>query len=71
MVSTVLSKSTRLSSNLSGATNFKYMEEKIKCVLESNAQFVDDLYKLIKELGMLNEQCVLDWLDRLNEISVR
>lgn len=47
------------------------MEEKIKCVLESNAQFIDDLYKLIKELGMLNEQCVLDWLDKLNEISVR
>lgn len=74
MVNTLLSKSGFLSSNLSGATLNKYdmnVENPIKELLEANIEELDKLYKFLELVNLLNEQYVLDWLDRLNEISVR
>lgn len=48
------------------------MEENvIKDLLESNIKYMNKLYELLATLELLNEQYVLDWLDKLNEISVR
>lgn len=47
------------------------MENAIKELLETNIEELDKLYKFLELANLLNEQYVLDWLDRLNEISVR
>lgn len=47
------------------------MENVIKELLEANIEELDKLYKFLELANLLNEQYVLDWLDRLNEISVR
>ena len=44
-----------------------YLKEQCLLTIKS----IEDLYKLLKEKKLLNEQFVLDWLDKLNEISVR
>lgn len=47
------------------------MENVIKELLEANIKELDKLYKFLELANLLNEQYVLDWLDKLNEISVR
>lgn len=47
------------------------MENAIKELLEANIEELGKLYKFLELANLLNEQYVLDWLDRLNEISVR
>lgn len=47
------------------------MENVIRELLEANIEELDKLYKFLELANLLNEQYVLDWLDRLNEISVR
>lgn len=47
------------------------VENPIKELLEANIEELDKLYKFLELVNLLNEQYVLDWLDRLNEISVR
>lgn len=47
------------------------VENPIKELLEANIEELDKLYKFLELANLLNEQYVLDWLDRLNEISVR
>lgn len=47
------------------------MKELIENVLKSNIESTNNLYKLLERMNLLNEQYVLDWLDKLNEISVR
>lgn len=47
------------------------MENVIKELLEANIKELDKLYKFLELANLINEQYVLDWLDRLNEISVR
>ena len=43
------------------------LEEKLK----QSIKYIEDLYKQIENAELLNDQRVLDWLDKLNEISVR
>lgn len=47
------------------------MEDKIRQLLEFNILELETLYQLLSQLNLLNEQYVLDWLDKLNEISIR
>ena len=47
------------------------MEELIKTLTECSLQMCDSTYNLIKEYGLENSQMALDWLDKLNEISVK
>lgn len=42
---------------------FEYMEAAITSI--------EHIYKKVIDLGLENEQKFLDWLDKLNEISVR
>lgn len=49
----------------------RIMKELIENVLKSNIESTNNLYKLLERMNLLNEQYVLDWLDKLNEISVR
>lgn len=44
-----------------------YLEKALKQSIE----VIEELYKQIEEENLLNDQRVLDWLDKLNEISVR
>ena len=47
------------------------MENAIKELLKVNIEASNKLYEFLKKANLLNEQYVLDWLDKLNEISVR
>lgn len=42
-----------------------------KIATESSIEAIEAIYKELKDSNLLNEQFVLDWLDKLNEISVR
>lgn len=46
-------------------------KETLKSLCNEYIAKVDKLYFLIKKHGYENEQFVLDFLDKLNEISVR
>lgn len=39
--------------------------------LEQSIEVIEEIYKQIEEENLLNDQRVIDWLDKLNEISVR
>lgn len=47
------------------------MENVVRELLEANIEELNKLYKFLELANLLNEQYVLDWLDKLNEISVR
>lgn len=47
------------------------MENVIRELLEANIEELDKLYKFLELANLLDEQYVLDWLDKINEISVR
>lgn len=47
------------------------MENTIKELLEANIKELDTLYRFLVQSNLQNEQYVLDWLDKLNEISIR
>lgn len=47
------------------------MENVIRELLEANIKELDKLYKFLELANLLDEQYVLDWLDKMNEISVR
>ena len=47
------------------------MKELIIELLKANIQETELAYKLCKEYNLLNEQETIDWLDKLNAISVR
>ena len=40
-------------------------------LLESSVQFIEELFNTLKENNLLNDPRVLNWLDKINEISVR
>lgn len=42
-----------------------------KVMTDSSIEAIEAVYKELKDSNLLNEQFVLDWLDKLNEISVR
>ena len=47
------------------------MKELILELLKANIQETELAYRLCKEYNLLNEQEIIDWLDKLNAISVR
>ena len=47
------------------------MENAIKELLEANIEELNKLYKFLELANLLNEQYVLNWLDKINEVSVR
>lgn len=79
MVSTGGSNPFSLRSNRSGATNLKTMKDTFKNIItkwikEQITQLLVNLELLDKSIsaaGLQNEQFVLDFYDKLNEISVR
>ena len=78
MVSTAVSKTACLGSNPSGATNFNlmnmiYANEKNRLwnMCQLSIGMLEELMKQIEQAKLQNEQFVLDWLDKINEISVR
>lgn len=46
-------------------------KEKLFEYMESAIISIEHIYKKAIDLGLENEQKFLDWLDKLNEISVR
>lgn len=46
-------------------------ENLIKELLQNNLNEINTIYDLIQLYNLENEQYVLDWLDSLNEISIR
>lgn len=40
-------------------------------LLDSSVQFIEELFNTLKENNLLNDPRVLNWLDKINEISVR
>ena len=40
-------------------------------MVDASIEAIEAVYKELKDSNLLNEQFVLDWLDKLNEISVR
>lgn len=42
-----------------------------KVMVDASIEAIESIYKELKDSNLLNEQFVLDWLDKLNEISVR
>ena len=46
-------------------------ENLIKELLQNNLNEINTIYDLIQLYNLQNEQYVLDWLDSLNEISIR
>lgn len=47
------------------------MENTIKELLEANIKELDLLYQFLVQSNLQNKQYVLDWLDKINEISIR
>lgn len=47
------------------------IENSIKELLEANIEELNKLYKFLELANLLNEQYVLNWLDKINEVSVR
>lgn len=45
--------------------------DKLKSLLDSELSNLEQIDKTIRDLGLQNEQFVLDFYDSLNEISVR
>ena len=45
--------------------------DKLKSLLDSELANLEQLDKTIRDLGLQNEQFILDFYDNLNEISVR
>jgi len=46
-------------------------KDKFEQVLNGELTYLNGLWDLIKRNNLENEQFVLDWLDKLNEISVK
>ena len=50
-----------------------YPNEKNKLynMCQASIHVLEELWRMIEKEGMKNEQFVLDWLDKINEISIR
>ena len=50
-----------------------YLNEKNKLynMCQASVYMLNELWKMIEKAEMQNEQFVLDWLDKINEISIR
>ena len=50
-----------------------YPNEKNKLynMCQASIHVLEEVWKMIEKTDMKNEQFVLDWLDKINEISIR
>lgn len=46
-------------------------ENKLYTMCQESVHVLNELWKMIEKAEMKDEQFVLDWLDKINEISVR
>ena len=46
-------------------------KNKLYTMCQASVHVLNELWKMIEKAGMKDEQFVLDWLDKINEISVR
>ena len=46
-------------------------KNKLSNLCKSSIYFLEELWKMIEKEKMQNEQFVLDWLDSINNISIR
>lgn len=46
-------------------------KNKLYAMCQASLHVLEELWKMIEKAGMKDEQFVLDWLDKVNEISVR
>lgn len=77
--STAVSKTACLGSNPSGATNLYfydimiYANEKNRLwnMCQLSIGMLEELMSQIERAKLQNEQFVLDWLDKINELSVK
>lgn len=56
-----------------GIKQGKYDNEKNRLynMCQMSIQMLDELWNQLEKADMINEQFCLDWLDKINEISVR
>jgi hypothetical protein len=47
------------------------MKSEILNLCDISVQLLNGIWNIIKKENMENEQIILDWLDKINEISVR
>ena len=46
-------------------------KNKLYSMCKASVHMLNELWRMIEKTEMQNEQFVLDWLDEINEISVR
>lgn len=46
-------------------------KNKLYTMCQASVHLLNELWRMIEKAEMTNEQFVLDWLDKINEISVR
>ena len=46
-------------------------KNKLYTMCQASIHVLEELWKMSEKAGMKDEQFVLDWLDKVNEISVR
>lgn len=46
-------------------------KNKLYAMCQASIHVLEELWKMIEKAKMKDEQFVLDWLDKINEISVR
>ena len=76
---TVASEANGVGSNPTRATNnlnfmtMIYANEKNRLynMCRASIHILEEIWKMIEKEKMQNEQFILDWLDELNEISIR
>jgi hypothetical protein len=51
--------------------NQLHLMSMLKDLCDASIVVLEDLWERLKEANELNEQYVLDWLDKINEISIR
>lgn len=47
------------------------MKNKIQHCCETSVRMLNEIMKMIEKEKLQDEQFVLDWLDKINEISIR
>ena len=49
----------------------RFVTEEFKLILEQSEDLLYQIVKLAERLDLTNEQCYLDWEDKLNNLSIK
>lgn len=49
----------------------RFVTEEFKLILEQSEDFLYQIVELAERLDLTNEQCYLDWEDKLNNLSIK